>query len=110
MAPKTRMSAAKVKVIRALLRDPVKPHWGYDLLKETGLRSGTLYPMLSQLEAMGWVKGKWEFDERVPDGPPRKAYRLTGQGQRVAPRAAEEYLRRRAARGDPVGKTAEAGV
>lgn len=90
-----RMSRAKVRVLDVLLDSPSDSHWGYDLMKKTNLSSGTLYPMLAQFEGCGWVKGKWEMDKGSQGGPPRRAYRLTGQGRREAPLAVEAFLSRK---------------
>ena len=67
------------RVLRAFLADPAAPRYGYDLMKASGLPSGTLYPMLSRLQDQGLVTSAWEAAEA--DGrPPRRYYRLTGDG------------------------------
>ena len=73
------------RVLRVLLADPAAPHYGYDLMKAAGLPSGTLYPMLARLQQEGLVDSRWE-DQRPDAGgrPPRKYYRLTAEGARVA--------------------------
>jgi PadR family transcriptional regulator, regulatory protein PadR len=73
------------RVLRVLVADPTAEHYGYDLMKATRLPSGTLYPMLARLQQEGLVDAQWE-DQR-PDAagrPPRKYYRLTAEGARVA--------------------------
>ena len=54
-------------------------HYGYALARETGLQSGTLYPILMRLEGRGWLETQWE----TPPGgrPPRHMYRLTSDGR-----------------------------
>ncbi len=50
-----------------------------------GLPSGTLYPMLARLQDQGLVTSEWEPQPDDSSGrPPRKYYRLTGEGVRVA--------------------------
>jgi PadR family transcriptional regulator, regulatory protein PadR len=73
------------RVLRVLVADPAAPHYGYDLMKAAGLPSGTLYPMLARLQQEGLVDSQWE-DQRPDAGgrPPRKYYRLTAEGARVA--------------------------
>jgi PadR family transcriptional regulator, regulatory protein PadR len=73
------------RVLRVLVADPAAPHYGYDLMKATRLPSGTLYPMLARLQREGLVDSQWE-DQRPEAGgrPPRKYYRLTAEGARVA--------------------------
>lgn len=56
---------------------------GYELAKETGLKSGTLYPILIRLADRGLVEAIWE--EEQPAGRPRRhLYRLTAEGAKVA--------------------------
>ena len=68
---------------------------GYELSKQIGLTSGTLYPLLIRLSDHGLLESRWDEPER-PGKPPRHAYRLTSDGvafarsmkseARVAPR------------------------
>ena len=58
--------------------------YGYSLrqvLAELGLpiEEGTLYPLLRRLEAQGLLASEW----RIENGPPRRYYRLSGQGKRM---------------------------
>ena len=85
--PKFRMSKAKLLVLNELLREPSAPHWGYELMRRTKLGSGSLYPILAQLERSGWIDGAWELDKGAVGGPPRRAYRITGEGLSAAPDA-----------------------
>jgi len=56
---------------------------GYELAKQTGLKSGTLYPILIRLAERGLVEAVWE--EEQPAGRPRRhLYRLTAEGAQVA--------------------------
>lgn len=93
------------RVLRAFLADPSAPQYGYDLMKAANLPSGTLYPMLARLQQHGLVTSEWE--PQADDGggrPPRKYYKLTGDGIRVArlelaQAAAARATRTRSARG-----------
>jgi len=60
-------------------------HWrhGYDLMKETGLLSGTLYPLLMRMSDQGLVEAEWRAPEQ-PGRPARHAYRLTAKGLALA--------------------------
>lgn len=60
---------------------------GYDLMKETGLHSGTLYPLLMRLNEQGLVEAEWREPERR-GRPARHAYRLTSAGLAFALAAA----------------------
>lgn len=52
---------------------------GYDLMKETGLLSGTLYPLLMRMTDQGLVEAEWR-EPTQPGRPARHAYRLTTAG------------------------------
>jgi PadR family transcriptional regulator PadR len=58
---------------------------GFDLLDETGLESGTVYPILRRLERAGLVRSRWEAVQRArAEGrPPRRYYDLSGAGAEV---------------------------
>jgi PadR family transcriptional regulator PadR len=73
---------------------------GYDLSKETALKSGTLYPVLMRLSEQGLLESRWQDPER-PGLPPRHVYRLTSSGLAFA----REQARADAASavGDPSG-------
>lgn len=73
------------RVLRVMLTDPAARRYGYDLMKAARLPSGTLYPMLARLQQDGLVESEWEAPRQEPGGrPPRRYYRLTGEGARVA--------------------------
>ena len=57
--------------------------YGYDLMKETGLQSGTLYPLLMRMTDQRLVEAEWHAPER-PGRPARHAYRLTAAGVAMA--------------------------
>jgi DNA-binding PadR family transcriptional regulator len=63
---------------------------GYDLMKETGLRSGTLYPLLMRMTDQGLVEAEWREPER-PGRPPRHVYRLTASGVALVMMAPEAH-------------------
>jgi PadR family transcriptional regulator len=80
---RTAFSAQTLAVLAALAARP--PDWrhGYDLARETGLRSGTLYPILVRLADREIVEACWEDGE--PAGRPRRhLYRLTRDGLATA--------------------------
>jgi PadR family transcriptional regulator PadR len=73
-------------VLRAMLAEPGAQRYGLELRDETGLRSGTIYPIIARLEHAGWLAGSWEDPgEHVAAGRPRRRYyRLTGEGAELA--------------------------
>lgn len=56
---------------------------GYDLMKATGLLSGTLYPLLMRMTEQGLVEAEWHAPAQ-PGRPARHAYRLTSAGAALA--------------------------
>lgn len=56
---------------------------GYDLMKQTGLLSGTLYPLLMRMTDQGLVEAEWR-EPTQPGRPARHAYRLTAKGCALA--------------------------
>ena len=77
------MTGPVERVLRAFLADPAAPRYGYDLMKAARLQSGTLYPLLARLEQQKLVASAWETPQQEGERP-RKYYRLTGEGVRVA--------------------------
>jgi PadR family transcriptional regulator, regulatory protein PadR len=80
-----RMTTAVAKVAATLLADPTADRYGLDLIRATGLPSGTLYPLLERLQRAGWVEAHWEDIDPVAAGrPARRYYRLTAEGVTAA--------------------------
>ena len=77
------MTAPLERVLGAFLADPAAPRYGYDLMKAARLQSGTLYPLLARLEHQKLVASAWETPQQEGQRP-RKYYRLTGEGIRIA--------------------------
>jgi PadR family transcriptional regulator PadR len=77
------MTAPLERVLGAFLADPAAPRYGYDLMKAARLPSGTLYPLLARLERDELAASAWETPQQEGQRP-RKYYRLTGEGIRIA--------------------------
>jgi PadR family transcriptional regulator, regulatory protein PadR len=76
-----RITHALVHVAMALLEDPAGRHWGYELSKRSGVRSGVLYPMLTRMLDEGWLTDGWEDPTTIQQKrPPRRYYELTEKG------------------------------
>ena len=95
MPRKTNISPQTVRVLAQLLTRRGVWHYGYALAQETGLPSGTLYPILIRLAEQGWLETKWTEPDR-PGVPPRHIYRLTSAGARAAVERVESRPRARA--------------
>ena len=105
MSRRAALSPQTLAVLAALLTRPSSWRHGYDLAVETGLKSGTLYPILVRLADREIVEARWE--EGDPAGRPRRhLYRLTSDGLATAtaalaaaPRAGASPARPRPATG-----------
>ena len=82
-------------VLQVLLAEPDQERYGFDIAEASGLRSGTVHPILARLEGMGWVESRWEdIEPREAGRPARRYYQLTAEG---LPRAAHALSRSRTA-------------
>ena len=79
MARGSGFSAQTLLVLGALAGAPSQWRHGYDLARETGLKSGTLYPILIRLADRGLMEACWE-EGRPAGRPPRHLYRLSSDG------------------------------
>jgi PadR family transcriptional regulator PadR len=68
-------SAQTLSVLAALCDEPSQWRHGYALAKVTGLKPGTLYPILIRLADRGLVEACWQ-DEPQPGRPRRHRYRV----------------------------------
>jgi PadR family transcriptional regulator PadR len=105
-----RRTAALVNVAAALLSNSAGRHWGYDLSRSAGVRSGVLYPMLHRLLEAGWLSDGWE--QPAGDGkqkaPPRRYYELTDLGRaELASLVGAAPTRGRTTRRSPAGYRTE---
>ena len=68
---------------------------GFDIIDATGLRSGTVYPILRRLEDAALLRSHWEGAgaARAAGRPPRRYYELTGIGAEAAREALRRYPR-----------------
>jgi DNA-binding PadR family transcriptional regulator len=70
-------------LLAALLAAGGRWSYGYELSSLTGIKSGTLYPLLIRLEGQGYLEAEWQ--RPVGNGrPPRHVYRLTAAGRLLA--------------------------
>ncbi len=70
-------------LLQALSRRGRQWFHGYDIIKETGLRSGTLYPLLMRMAEQGLIEAEWRQPEKI-GRPARHVYRLTTRGAAFA--------------------------
>ena len=85
--------AGPVAVLKLLQR---REMYGYELIEALARRSdgvlamgqSTLYPLLYNLEAKGWIEGEYRT---AASGRERKYYRLTKNGKRQLARQTEQW-------------------
>lgn len=68
-----------MSLLAALLERPRAWRHGYELSRDAGLKSGTLYPILIRLCDRGLLHSRWQSSGE-PGRPPRHMYRLTPDG------------------------------
>ena len=67
--------------------------YGFDIMDETGLPSGTVYPALRRMEHEGLISSEWESEKKAnaEQRPPRKYYRVTRAGSEVLEQSQKRY-------------------
>ena len=83
-----RLTRSTARTLVAFLEAPRSWRYGYDLMKDADLSSGTLYPLLARLTEDGWLESRWEEAEHLGK-PARQLYRLTATGRTRAREALE---------------------
>jgi DNA-binding PadR family transcriptional regulator len=80
-----RITRQTVCLLEALLSEPAREWYGFELMERASLRSGTVYPLLHRLQADGWLTSFREKIDPSEEGRPRRRlYRLTAEGERSA--------------------------
>ena len=71
------LTPGTAEVLKIFLEDPLKSHYGFELMQITGLPSGVLYPMLTRLAWAQWLTvRKEDIDPHVAGRPARRFYKL----------------------------------
>jgi PadR family transcriptional regulator, regulatory protein PadR len=79
------------QIFQALLDAPEDETYGFELVKVTGLPSGSVYPILRRLEDEKIITAREEvIDPNARRPRYRIFYRLTAEGRRVAREATRE--------------------
>lgn len=76
MQPLERVTLTTIEVLKCIYSVEGSGVWGLEISKRTGLKTGTVYPILERLENLGWVSSEWEITEER-NGPRRRTYKLT---------------------------------
>lgn len=77
-------------LLSAFLNRSGSPQYGYELMQETGIKSGSLYPVLGRFEKLGWITG--EMEELAEGRPPRRFYRFNAECRPAAEQALQRFL------------------
>jgi PadR family transcriptional regulator PadR len=87
---KKALSLGTVMVLHAIARGF---QYGFDIMEETGLTSGTIYPALDRLEGLGFARSEWEEASIAhrEKRPARRYFRITRDGQEALAVALERY-------------------
>jgi DNA-binding PadR family transcriptional regulator len=83
MSRRRNVSEQTRTALASFLAQPQEWRYGYDITRETGLKSGTLYPLLMRLHDQGFLEAEWRPSANA-GRPPRHAYRLTSSGIALA--------------------------
>jgi PadR family transcriptional regulator, regulatory protein PadR len=72
-------------ILQAILDAPSEESYGLEIIRASGVGVGTAYAILRRLEGDAVLDGRWEVIEPQDHGrPPRRYYRLSDEGRRVA--------------------------
>jgi len=83
-----RMTTTTVHVLETFAADPTQALYGLEVMAQTALASGTVFPILARFEQLGWLQSGWEAVEPSSVGRPRRRYyRLTEQGAELTQEA-----------------------
>lgn len=82
--PRKKSHQAKL-ILQVLLDSPADETYGLEVVRASGVPAGSAYAILRRLEDEGLLDARWEeIDEAAEGRPPRRYYRLNGEGRRVA--------------------------
>ena len=105
MRSHSEFSTQTLSVLAALCEEPSQWRHGYALAGQTGLKSGTLYPILIRLADRGLVEACWQ-EEPAPGRPRRHLYRLTAAGLASASGALASASETRGSASEALGSAA----
>jgi PadR family transcriptional regulator PadR len=91
--PSPQMTTQTLGVLSVMLREADAEWYGLDLSQRSGLKPGTIYPILDRLLKAGWLERRWEdIDPSVEGRPKRRLYRLTSVGAPAARLAIDRHI------------------
>ena len=79
------LTLKSARLMNAFLAEPGRTRYGLELMRLTGMPSGTMYPLLARFESAGWLAKSREDIDPVAEGRPRRTlYSLTPEAVPVA--------------------------
>jgi len=91
----TMSDSAKLSHTAALILQTIDQgcRYGFDVMDQTGLPSGTVYPALRRMESDGLITSQWESEKKATaeQRPARKYYRITRIGSQVLEQSQRRY-------------------
>jgi DNA-binding PadR family transcriptional regulator len=85
---RARKLSGQTLAVLAVLADGAEWLYGLELSERTGLKSGSLYPILIRLAERELLESRW-IEPSAPGRPPRHAYRILAAGREALAAAAE---------------------
>jgi len=70
------LSRNAARILARFLASPHAPLYGYEIMRDSRIKSGSLYPVLGRFERLGWIAGSTEAP--VGGRPPRRVYTVVG--------------------------------
>jgi PadR family transcriptional regulator len=75
-----RLSDPAAAILSLFVSAPTREFYGIEIIQETSIASGTLYPILVRLEGSGMIEGRWEDIDESSAGRPRRRYYCLSPG------------------------------
>jgi DNA-binding PadR family transcriptional regulator len=89
-----RVNRPVLKLVRYFMNHLGDDAYALDIIRSTGINSGTLYPLFDHLERCKLLSSRWEeADPGESQRPRRRLYRLTGTGVTWVNRVCSEHER-----------------
>ena len=83
-----------LQILALLIEDPNRKFYGLEIIQETGVQAGSLYPILAGLEKKGLVVSEWEdINEQEAKRRRRRYYQITLRGVKYAEAELNSALR-----------------
>jgi PadR family transcriptional regulator, regulatory protein PadR len=85
MAEPIEVTRKMAAILKVFLESPEEPHYGMEIMRVTGLSSGSVYPVLARLRKKRWLTaGTEDIDPHTEGRPARRFYKITADAVPVA--------------------------